>query len=154
MSRVIFWILQDLLAVLTAGTLQISEIFLLSLTYSLLTEDRDAGVGIIWAAFVGGLLWDLRWIGIPGFFTLNYVGVVLIVIWTWNALPLSGRTSSVVFFLFWTAQLLPSILFILILRSDLGREEWTLFAARQMLAVPLSLLGVFFYERHKKNQTN
>jgi rod shape-determining protein MreD len=154
MTGAVFWILQDLLAVLTAGSLHVSEIFLLSLIYSLLTKDRDDGVGVIWAAFAGGLLWDLRWIGIPGFFTLNYVGVVLIVIWVWSALPLPGRTPSVVFFLFWTAQLLPSILFFLILGRDPGGSGWTLFAARQMLAVPLSLLGVFFYERHKKNQNN
>jgi rod shape-determining protein MreD len=154
MIFVVFWILQDLLAVLTSGTLQISEIFLLSLAYSLLTKDREAGVGVIWTAFIGGLLWDLRWIGIPGFFTLNYVGVVLIVIWAWNALPLSGRTSSVVFFLFWTTQLFPSLLFLLILGRGLGGADWTLFAVRQMCAVPLSLLGVFFWERHKKIQNN
>jgi rod shape-determining protein MreD len=154
MTHAVFWILQDLLAVLTAGTLQISEIFLLSLTYSLLTKDRDAAVGVIWAAFAGGLLWDLRWIGIPGFFTLSYVGVVMVVIWVWNALPLSGRTSSVVFFLFWTAQLLPSALFLLVLGRGLGGAGWTLFAARQMFAIPLSLLGVFFCERHKKIQNN
>ncbi|MDR1649199.1 MAG: hypothetical protein LBR71_02970 [Synergistaceae bacterium] len=152
MTHAIFWILQDLLAVLTAGTLQVSEIFLLSLTYSLLTKDRCAGVGVIWAAFIGGLLWDLRWIGIPGFFTLSYVGVVLIVIWAWNSLPVQGRTPSVVFFLFWAAQLLPSALFFLVLRRDFGGAGGTLFAARQMLAVPLSFLGVFFCERHKKRK--
>jgi rod shape-determining protein MreD len=154
MTHAVFWILQDLLGVLTAGTLQVSEIFLLSLTYSLLTKDRDAAVGVIWSAFLGGLLWDLRWVGIPGFFTLGYVGVILVVIWVWNALPLSGRTSSVVFFLFWTTQLLPPILFLLILGRDLGGAGWTLFAARQMFAIPLSFLGVFFYERHRKNQNS
>jgi rod shape-determining protein MreD len=152
MIHAVFWMLQDLLTVLTAGIPQVSEIFLLSLTYSLLTKDRDAGVGIIWAAFLGGLLWDLRWIGIPGFFTLTYVGVVLIVIWAWNALPLSGRTPWVAFFLFWTTQLLPSALFLLILGRGLGGAGWLLFAARQMFAVPLSFLGVFFRERHEKRK--
>jgi rod shape-determining protein MreD len=154
MIYVVFWILQDLLAVLTAGTLQVSEIFLLSLTYSLLTKDRDAGVGVIWTAFAGGLLWDLRWIGIPGFFALSYVGVTLAVIWIWNALPLSGRTPSVTFFLFWTTQLFPPALFLLILGRDPGGAGWMLFAARQMLAIPLSFLGVFLCGRHKKMQNN
>jgi rod shape-determining protein MreD len=149
MIHAVSWILQDLLVVLTAGTLQIPEIFLLSLTYGLLTKDRDAGVGVIWAAFAGGLLWDLRWVGIPGFFTLSYVGVVLVVIWVWNALPLPGRTPSVAFFLFWAAQLLPSALLFLIPGRGAG---WSLFAARQMFAVPLSLLGVLCCERHQKRK--
>ena len=152
MMSVVLWLTQDLFTVLTSGARQVPEIFLLGLVYRLMTGDRDANISLIWTAFAGGLLWDLRWVGIPGFFTLSYVCVVMIAIWVWYTLPSSGRTPSVIFFLFWTAQLVPGILSLLILGHNTGNVSWTFFAVQQGCAVPLSLLGVFFYFRHRKDQ--
>ncbi len=151
MIYVLFWFLQNLLTVLTSGTMQIPEIFLLSLVYRLLTGDRDVNVTVIWTAFIGGLFWDLRWVGIPGFYTLSYVAVVLSVIWVWNVLPASGRTLSVIFFLFWTAQLLPALLSVLFLRN-IASARWVLFWVQQGCAVPLALLCVFLCAKHLKDQ--
>ncbi|GHV45645.1 hypothetical protein FACS1894204_05330 [Synergistales bacterium] len=125
------------------------EIFLLSLVYSLLTKDRSANVAIIWTAFLGGLAWDLRWVGFTGFYTISYTAVVLLVIWAWSALPVSGRTTSVIFFLFWAAQLVPSVLFFLTLERDV---DMTFFVMQQSCAAPLSLLGTFLcYRRINRN---
>jgi rod shape-determining protein MreD len=144
----LFWLVQHLLTVLTAGMLRVPEIFLLSLVYALLTKGRDVSVKIIWTAFAGGLLWDIRWMGIPGFFTLSYVGVVLLVLWTWNTLPAPGRTLFVIFALFWAAQLFPSVLFfLLVLEQGVGDAGGTFFAVQQACAIPLSLLGVFLTNR-------
>ena len=145
-----FWFLQDALTVLISGDIQIPEIFLLSLVYRLLTKDKDANVSSIWMAFLGGLLWDLRWVGVPGFFTLNYVCVVMGIIWVWNALPVSGRTLFVIFLLFWAAQLLPAILSLFLLRYGSGSARWALFWLQQGCAVPLSFLGAFFYFQDEK----
>jgi rod shape-determining protein MreD len=152
MIYVFFWLIQDLLTVLTSGAMQIPEIFLLCLVYRLLTRDWEVNVSVIWTAFFGGLLWDLRWVGIPGFFALSYVSVVMLVLWVWNTLPASGRTHLVIFFLFWTAQLIPAILSTLLLGRNANQIKWMFFAAQQGCAVPVALLGTFFYFQHEKGQ--
>jgi rod shape-determining protein MreD len=152
MTHAIFWLVQDLLTVLTAGSMRVPEIFLLSLVYRLLTEEWDVNVSVIWMAFLGGVLWDLRWIGLPGFFILNYVSVVMLVLWAWNTLPVSGRTPFVIFLLFWTAQLIPAILSVLVLERHTSQANWMLFGVQQGCAVPVSLLGAFFYVQYKKGQ--
>ena len=146
-----FWLIQDLLTVLMSGTVRMPEIFLLSLVYRLLAGDRDVYVPVIWAAFFGGLLWDLRWVGMP-FFTLCYVVVVMMVMSAWNTLPSSGRTIFVVFLLFWLAQLMPAVLSALVLERKTGNFSWMLFGVQQGCAVPVSLLSTFFYFQHEKNQ--
>jgi len=151
MRDVVFWLSQDLLTVLLAGTVRMPEIFLLSLVYRLLTCDRDVYVPVIWTAFFGGLLWDLRWVGIP-FFTLCYVVVIIMVMSVWNTIPSSGRTKFIIFSLFWTAQLLPAVLSVLILERETGNLNWMLFGVQQVCAVPVSLLSAFFYFRHEKNR--
>ena len=147
----IFWLVQDLLTVLMSGTVRVPELFLLSLVYRLLTCNRDAYVSCIWTAFFGGLLWDLRWVGIP-FFALCYVVVVMAIVLVWNTLPSSGRTMFVIFSLFWAAQLLPAVLSVLILERGTGNASWTLFWVQQGCAVPVSLLSAFFYFKHEKSR--
>ena len=148
----IFWLAQDLLTVLMYGTVRIPEIFLLSLVYRLLTGGRDVYVPVIWAAFLGGFLWDLRWEGGIPFFALCYVVVVMWVMSVWNTLPSSGRTLFVIFFLFWAAQLLPAVLSVLILGRGTGNLNWTFFWVQQGCSVPVSLLSAFFYFQHVKNR--
>ena len=152
MMHVVAWFVQDLLTVLTWGTLQMPELFLYSLVYRLLTRDRDINVSIIWSAFIGGLFWDLRWVGIPGFFTLTYTGAVLIAMWVWNNLPVSGRTPVIVFLLLWGSQMVPAVLPFPFLGRNVGSTGWAAFMVQQGCMVPLALLGVFFYFRHMKDQ--
>jgi hypothetical protein len=152
MTSALFWITQDLLAVLTSGTVRVPEIFLLNLVYRILTGDRDVYVPVVWTAFFGGLLWDMRWVGIAGFFALSYVAAVMVVLWVWNTLPSSGRTAFVIFFLFWTSQLLPVVLYLLVLERGTENLSWTFFGVQQGCAVPLSLLSAFFYFQHEKNK--
>ena len=80
MLSILIWLLQDLLAVLFWGGVQVPEVFLLAVAYRLLSEGGEDRLWAIWTAFFGGLFWDLRWIGIPGFFTLGYVCVVMFVL--------------------------------------------------------------------------
>ena len=147
----VFWLTQDLLTVLTYGTVRMPEIFLLYLVYRLFTGGRDVYVSVIWCAFFGGLLWDLRWVGIP-FFTLCYVVVVMGVMWVWNTLPSSGRTAFIIIILFWAAQLLPAVLSVLVLDRKAGNLSWALFGVQQGCAAPVSLLSAFFYFQHGKNR--
>lgn len=145
----LLWLTQDLLTVLTWGFVEVPEIFMLGLVYQLLTEDREVHPGAIWIAFAGGLLWDLRWVGIPGFFTLGYVIVVMLVLWLWHTLPSSGRTLSVVFLLFSASQLIPPLLPVLILGGEPGGLH---FLFQQLWALPLVLLCVLSYARHRRKK--
>jgi len=147
----IFWLVQDLLTVLMSGILRVPEFFLLALVYRLLTCERDAYVSCIWIAFFGGLLWDLRWVGIP-FFTICYVVVIMAILAFWNTIPVSGRTMLIVFSLFWSAQLLPAVLSVLVLERGTGSVSWTLFFVQQGITVPISFLSAFFYFQHEKNK--
>ncbi|MBR0167307.1 MAG: hypothetical protein IJQ08_01405, partial [Synergistaceae bacterium] len=97
MTLIILWLIQDLLTVFTGGGMQVPGLFMLGVVFRLLFSDSnndDGNLWAIWAAFAGGILWDLRWIGIPGFFTLGYVVVVLIVIQVWGMIPPQGRVSG------------------------------------------------------------
>lgn len=150
MIDLLFWFAQDFLTVLSSGVLQIPEIFLGRLIFRLLTEERESYVPLIWIAFVGGLCWDLRWVGVPGFFALTYVGVVLAVLCIWNMLPTSGRTLGVVLFLFWVSQLVPALLYVFLLAGGVGDVRWTLFGLQQLSVIPLLLGAVFLYMRNVK----
>ncbi|MDO4786182.1 MAG: hypothetical protein Q4A13_04495 [Fretibacterium sp.] len=147
MVSALFWLLQDLLTVLVWGMMQVPELFLLTVVYRLLSEEGDDRLWAIWTAFLGGLVWDLRWIGVPGFFTLGYVCVVMLVLWVWNALPVQGRTPLIVFALLEVSQLLPPLLPVLILGGDTGG---VFFALQQLFALPGVLLCVYLYSKRLK----
>ena len=147
MIIVILWLIQDLLTVFTGGGMQIPGLFILGVVCKLLLDDEngDGNLWGIWTAFAGGILWDLRWIGIPGFFTLGYVIVVLIVIQVWGMIPPQGRvsgTSVIVFVLLECSQLIPPMLPVLILGGNTGGGY---FLTQQVWALPAILLTMYIY---------
>ncbi|MBQ6969936.1 MAG: hypothetical protein IJP85_06370 [Synergistaceae bacterium] len=151
MILVILWLIQDLLTVFTGGGMQVPGLFMLAVVFKLLISDssdiEEVNLRAIWTAFGGGILWDLRWIGIPGFFTLGYVVVVLIVIELWGMIPPQGRssgTSLIVFVLFECSQLIPPMLPVLILG---GRTGWNYFLMQQVYSLPAILLAMYIYLR-------
>ena len=129
--------------------MQIPGLFMLGLVYKLLAEEsREDSLWAIWTAFAGGVLWDLRWVGIPGFFTLGYVIVVMIVIQVWEAIPPQGRASGsrlVVFVLMEISQLLPPMLPVLILGGEAG---WNFFLMQQVYSLPAILFCMYTYLKH------
>ena len=150
MLLVILWLIQDFLTVLCGGSMQIPGLFIMGITYKILSVDdnADGNLWAIWSAFAGGILWDLRWIGIPGFFTLGNVIVVLIVIQIWGALPPHGKTTGtgfLVFVLFELSQLVPPLLPVLILGGD---SSWRLYLLRQAYAFPIVLLTIYLYRKN------
>ena len=155
MTLIILWLIQDLLTVFTGGAMQIPGLFMLGLVYRLLIDDsNDEGVNLwgIWSAFAGGVLWDLRWIGIPGFFTLGYVVVVLAVIQVWGIIPPQGRSSGtglIVFILMEISQLIPPLLPVLILGGSAG---WRFFLMQQVYSLPAILFCIYIYNRKVRNR--
>ena len=155
MMLVILWLIQDLLTVFMGGGMQIPGLFMLGLVYRLLIDDsNDEGVNLwgIWSAFAGGVLWDLRWIGIPGFFTLGYVVVVLAVIQIWGIIPPQGRNSGtglIVFILMEISQLIPPLLPVLILGGAAG---WRFFFMQQVYSLPAILFCIYIYNHKVRNR--
>ena len=156
MMLVILWLIQDLLTVFTGGGMQIPGLFMLGVVYKLLFSDSnndDGNLWAIWSAFAGGILWDIRWIGIPGFFTLGYVVVVLIVIQVWGIIPPQGRVSGsslLVFILLECSQLIPPMLPVLILGGNTG---WGYFLMQQVYSLPAILLTMYIYlQKARDNQ--
>ncbi len=156
MTLVILWLIQDLLTVFTGGGMQIPGLFMLGVVYRLLFSDNnndDGNLWAIWSAFAGGILWDIRWIGIPGFFTLGYVVVVLIVIQVWGIIPPQGRVSGsslLVFILLECSQLIPPMLPVLILGGNTG---WGYFLMQQVYSLPAILLTMYIYlQKARDNQ--
>lgn len=128
--------------------MQIPGLFMLGLTYRLLVDEgSEDSLWAIWAAFAGGILWDLRWVGIPGFFTLGYVVVVLIVIQVWRVIPPQGResgTSLIVFVLMEVSQIVPPLVPVLVLGGSIG---WSYFLMQQVYSLPAILFCMYVYLR-------
>ncbi|MBQ7151463.1 MAG: hypothetical protein IJR94_04320 [Synergistaceae bacterium] len=141
MFLVILWLLQDFLTVFAGGGMQIPGLFMLGIIYRLICkDDSDGSLWAIWSAFAGGILWDLRWVGIPGFFTLGNVIVVMLVIKVWGSIPPQGRVSGtglLIFILMEVSQLVPPLIPIIILGGDTG---WTFFFLQQIYSLPAILL--------------
>ena len=154
MLLVILWLIQDFLTVLSGGGMQIPGLFMLGLVYMLLFNDNsDVNLWAIWIAFAGGILWDLRWIGIPGFFTLGNVAVILAVIQIWGSIPPQGRegTGILVFILMEASQLIPPMLPVLILG---GRTGWSFFVIQQAWSLPAIFISMYLYFKRLRNSNN
>lgn len=146
MLLVILWLVQDLLTVFIGGGMQIPGFFMLGIAYKLLIDEgNDDNLWAIWSAFAGGALWDLRWVGIPGFFTLGYVAVVLVIIQVWGLIPPQGRISGtgwLVFILLEITQLIPPLLPVLILGGNIG---WSYFLYQQIYSLPAIFVTMAIY---------
>ena len=159
MRLVILWLIQDFLTVFSGGGMQIPSIYMLGLIYSLLVEDDKENTAPdmsklwgIWASFCGGILWDLRWVGIPGFYTVGYVIVVMTVIQVWSMIPPQGRASGntlIVFMLLEISQLLPPLLPVLILGGSIG---WNFFLMQQVYSLPAILITMYIYLRKVRSK--
>ena len=86
------WYAQDLAQILMTQTFLAPEIFAVGLL-NLATRNREPDSFWPWlvAAFCGGLLTDLRWIGVPGLCGALYTGAVLAARWLWYEVPSDGR---------------------------------------------------------------
>jgi hypothetical protein len=89
------WLSQDVLQVLAMGFFLIPDLFLLGLLagIALFPPRGSGGAALIWSAFGGGLLWDLRWTSLPGLTASTDAAAVALVLWIWGRTPPSGRNA-------------------------------------------------------------
>jgi len=117
-ALVVVWLLQDFFQVFTMGILIAPNVFLMSVIFMALKprgEFENFGV-FIWAAFLGGLVWDLRWTNLPGLTAAVNSAMTAAACIIWRKMPVQGRSvalftimtsvsmvvSGLVHFLFWT----------------------------------------------------
>lgn len=133
------WYIQDFLWVLGAGKVLVPEIFLLSAVFLSLFQDEPAEK-TVWCAFLGGLLWDLRWLGFPGVTSLVYVLTLMVIRWIWDFLPLPGKTVHMFALLLWSSNVPVSLVRIFLwgLRGSAILGEYLL---QQSYILPLVLLA-------------
>ncbi len=127
--------------------MQLPEFFLMGIAFKLITDDSEDRLWAIWTAFFGGLLWDLRWVGIPGFFTIGYVVVVALILWAWRVIPANGRTPFVVFLLLESSQFIPNLFPVFILGGSAGGG---FFLAQQIYALPALLFCLYVYSKRER----
>ena len=88
-----FWYLQDLFQVIFGGWAVAPDLFLTYLLSKGLTDERDYDI-YLWGCFIGGLLWDLRWTGIPGFSASLYGAIFMVFRLLWTIIPKEGRVPA------------------------------------------------------------
>ena len=136
------WLLQDLLQLLAMGIIIIPELFLLTVAYEIVSGSLSQAriCMLIWIAFIGGLIWDLRWVTFPGMSSLANLTSVLAIYTVWNRTPITGRSvlmfgmlacaahflSGSIHFLAWTTPA-ESSLRLLIIQQLLGMPALALF---------------------------
>jgi rod shape-determining protein MreD len=148
------WFTQNVLAVLSNSALLVPDIFLLYILYKNFSDfSRDLGneILLIWVLFFGGILWDLRWIGIPGLFAFIYTGTFLFASWFWDLFPESGHTTFVFFIILWISQL-PGFFTGLYLWNVETEYYFKLMLIYQAYSIPLSAMFSLLYVRKLKLQ--
>jgi hypothetical protein len=76
------------------GIIMVPELFLLSVAYGIVSGSLRQGriCMLIWIAFAGGIIWDLRWVTFPGMSGVVNSLSVLAIYTVWNRTPVTGRS--------------------------------------------------------------
>lgn len=142
----VLWFIQDFTQVFAMGLLIVPDIFLLCVIfYTLRPEAKPDRYGLlIWVAFIGGLLWDLRWTNLPGLTAALNGAIVAVSCIAWRRYPVQARSwglfaavltvamiiSGVTHFLFWT---MPS------------QAALRQLAVQQLVGIPIIVLISFIF---------
>ncbi|MCF7934924.1 MAG: hypothetical protein K9L28_01070 [Synergistales bacterium] len=134
-----FWYAQDLLQVLLARGFFVPELFFLALFFQGVTEEYDLST-LIWSAFLGGLLWDLRWSGLPGFTSVLYVAILTVGFGIWSAIPRQARTAMIVVLIAGGCHCAAGTTRVLLLDFP-ERDTLLLLILQQLMALPFLVQG-------------
>jgi len=152
-AAVIIWLLQDMIQVLAMGFMLVPEFFLLVVVYEIVSGPLSSTriSRWIWFAFAGGVVWDLRWVGVPGMTALINVLAVVLVYRIWNRMPAGGRSAPLFALLAGVTHFLSGILHYLAWAVP-SQAALRLFMIQQLIAVPvLVMLSLIYAFRLRKN---
>jgi len=140
-NLVVIWLLQDLLQLLAMGIIIVPELFLLLVAYEIVSGSLRPGrvCMLIWIAFAGGIIWDLRWVTFPGMNGLVNSLSVLAIYAVWNRTPVTGRSVLMFGLLAGAAHFLSGVVHYLTWATP-GETALRLFLIQQLLGVPVLAL--------------
>jgi hypothetical protein len=153
-ASLLVWLLQDFMQVLAMGIMLVPEFFLLVVLYKLISGPLVPAriVGWLWFAFLGGVLWDLRWATAPGMSGLINVLALVLVYWIWDRTPIGGRGALLFAALAGCAHFLSGIAHYVAWAVP-SQAALRLFAIQQFLTVPV-LIGLCMIYAFKVPQTH
>ena len=136
------WLLQDMLQVLAMGIMLVPEFFLLVVLYKIVSGPLypTRVAQWIWFAFAGGVVWDLRWVGVPGMSALINVVAVVLVYWIWDRTPAGGRSAVLFAMVAGGAHFLSGVVHYVAWAVP-SQAALRLFLIQQLIAVPV-LIGL------------
>lgn len=103
-----FWYIQDFFqALFGSWTLAPDVYFVFMMTLGL--SDEENFHRYVWGCFLGGLLWDLRWTGIPGFCASIYSLLFTVFRILWFMTPKEGRLPAFFFGVVFVCVLIVSV---------------------------------------------
>jgi rod shape-determining protein MreD len=91
---------RDLLQVVFSGTALVPDLAVLALVWLSVFRCEEPEP-IYFHVFWAGLLWDLRWTGVPGMTSASYILTAALTAWVWSSIP-PGRRANPVLFFFWS----------------------------------------------------
>ena len=135
------WLLQDLLQLLSMGIIMIPELFLLSVAFGVVSGSLNQGriCMMIWIAFAGGIIWDLRWVTFPGMSGLVNSLLVLAIYTVWSRTPVTGRSVLIFGLLAGGAHFFSGVVRYLSWATS-SESALRLFLIQQLLGVPVLAL--------------
>jgi uncharacterized membrane protein len=148
----LIWYLQDILQVAVMGIFIVPDVFLLSILVAAMSRGGKEGQAkLIWGAFLGGLLWDLRWTNLPGLTAALNGAITAAVAVLWYKAPVQGRSVTLCAVFLAAAQACSGIVHYLFwnLNTQAAMRQ---FMVQQLLSVPLLVLLCFiFWKVENKN---
>ena len=113
---VLIWFLQDIVQVMTMGFCLTPDFFLMSVLFSALAPntEKERQCSLVWIAFAGGLLWDLRWTNLPGMTAALNSLAVAAACFLWSQTPAQGRSASLFGVTLLISQLVSSVIYYLL----------------------------------------
>lgn len=144
------WYGQDLLQVLGAGAFLAPELFLVGLLAQHARNEVDM-VTTVWAGFFGGLLWDLRWTGLPGLSAVMFALLLGFSCALWRLIPEQGKHPGLFILLTMICHLGAGVVrgYLLGTSALSPNEVWTVVSVQQLAALPLVALAGLWVQKKK-----
>lgn len=152
-APILCWILQDLAQVFMMGIMLVPELFLLVSIFCMVRGDLSEGSVSrwIWAAFAGGLVWDLRWASLPGLSALVYTLCMVCSYIFWIRTPTGGRSAALYAFIAGMAHVISGAVHYLVWAAP-SQAATRMFVIQQLSALPaLAILCVIYAYRSAKD---
>lgn len=144
----LIWLLQDFAQLLLMGICMIPDVFLLTILFiALLPEkSKEEQSKLVWIAFFGGLLWDLRWTNLPGLTSAISGGVIGLACFIWQKLPAIGRTPLAFMAVSAFCELVYALghYFFWTIPSQSALRQ---FIVQQLIAVPVIIIFAWLFGR-------